>query len=231
MTIGFGWKYTWDQVKVYAESLAKVYDGQKLFFAADMAADVTSKLKALGFTIIPWFFRGPGATGLAGQGVCEARWDPFMRYFSAYPLPEWLVITDVGDVRFQSNPFTWLEERGAELVGATESILVGEEHTHDGHSRDWAWAIKAVGRDRAESIADQEVCCQGTLGGRGAQLHGYIRAIHAFLKEKNDPEIMDQGYGHWLRHQPPLDEQFIVPRLSEGWVATPYTQRHSGLDP
>lgn len=231
-TVGFGWRLTWDQVKIYAHSLVRTgYAGKKLFFAADMAENVTKKLFAMGFTIIPWSFNGPGATNLAGQGVCEARWDPFLKYFSSYPLPEWIVVTDVSDVLFQANPFPWLEEKGYNLLGATQSILVGEENTHDGHARDWSWAIKAVGRDRAESIADQEVCCQGTLAGRGVHLYRYVQAINDYLKGNNDPLIMDQGYGHWLRHQPPFKDQFVVPRLSEGYVATGWSSKHSGMDP
>ena len=212
-TVGFGWRYSWEQVRPYATSLAKVYKGPKLFFAADMEPPVLLKLMDLGFTIVPWSFYPP-AEKVTGGGICEARWAPLLEYFKTHPVPEWLVVTDVGDVVFQENPFPWMEEQDYGVIGATESFRVGDKYD------DWGWCVAAVGLDAAQSVAYEEVCCQGTLAGKGPLLHAYIQAVHDFLQAKNDPKIMDQGYGHWLRHQPPFDKQFVVPRLSEGFVCT-----------
>jgi len=230
-TVGVMWGLKWDDsgkyfahltrcgVNVYANSLSRCgYTGQKLMFVSDFVKspdvncdaafenarmpesdfrELVDNLEALGFTVIPW------TPDLTRHPSCD-RWRPVLEYFAKREVPDWLILTDVGDVVFQSDPQKWLEDHNPDLVGAGESITVGEE------ANNRAWSIAAFGEDRAESIRDLEVCCHGTIAGKGPLTLQYITALHSFLIKHSNQRLVDQGVGNWLMRQPPFGKQLTV---------------------
>ena len=248
-TCGTIWGMPWDDVGNYAHSLVQTgYTGPKIMFVSDRLSEpyrskespmsfsdhtmdkasfakLRNNLTNLGFTVIPWTPRNRGLNPIT------TRWEPLLDYYKTHPIPDWLVVTDVKDCVFQRNPFPWLEEHNLDFVGAGESVLVGEERTHDGFSEDFSWCVAAVGREAAESVADQEVCCHGTLTGRGAIVLQYVEALCAALAKHPNPKIIDQGLGHWLMRQPPFKDLLTIPRLSEAFINSTNFSFNSGMDP
>lgn len=225
MICGTAYNYDWDGVRAYAHSLVNCgYTGEKVMFVHSLSSDAMKRLSKLGFTLVP-FCPTPGLHHIT------TRWEPFLRYFAKRELPKWMVVTDVNDCVFQKNPFPWLIEHNYDFVAATESILVGEEATHNGWSDNMKWCVEGVGREAAESVADQEVCCHGTFGGRGDYLYEYINTLYAKLRVHKNPRLIDQGLGQWLIRQSPFSAGLKVPRPAEGWVLSGNFCWNSGMDP
>ena len=225
MICGTIWGYDWDGVRAYAHSLlASGYKGKKVLFVYNMAPNALGALKRTGFELIPW---SPSNKDLH---PITARWEPILKYFEKNRIPDRLLITDVNDCVFQSNPFDHPIMENGGIIGATESILVGEEATHNGWSDNFRWCVAAVGRERAEEVADQEVLCHGTFAGHGVTLCNYIREMYDTLRQHPNPRLIDQGLGQWLLRK--NYSQFLnVPRPKEGFILSGNFCWNSGMDP
>jgi hypothetical protein len=244
---GTFWGYGWDKVAPFAHSIIRSgYKGKKVIFVRDVSDEVINNFKALGFEVISFAptqhsartEKEWGKFDINNHAVsCRTRWEPFLDYFRDYR-PEWIIVTDVSDVVFQKDPFQWLEKRQPKLVGATESITVGDEWTEAGcfdgrrmFQENLQWCKAAVGTERAMSVANEEVICHGTIAGRGDHVYHYIKTLYDILATHPSKHIVDQGPGQWLLRQPPFKDWLTVPRLSEGFILSGNFCWRSRIDP
>ncbi len=226
MLLGTIWRFNWDQVRAYAHSVLSCgYSGPKILFVRDIPTIVIIQLEKLGFQCIPW------TLSRADLHPITTRWEPIIRYLGQANYHGPVVITDVNDTVFQSNPFSFLAKHPGKIIGATESILVGHEQTNDGWSDNMRWCVAAVGREEAESVADQEVVCHGTIAGDGTTVLMYVKALYDRLYEHKNPQLIDQGLGQWLLRQEPIAQSLYIPRPAEGYILSGNFCWHSGMDP
>lgn len=227
MILGTAWNYGWDGVRAYAHSVVNSgYKGRKVLFTFNLKDDAIGNLRALGWELIPY-------VPTPNLHPITTRWEPVLKYLSTSD-DELVIVTDVNDCVFQRDPFPQLEKLctgKVSLICATESILVGQESTMNGWSDNMRWCVAAVGREKAESVADQEVLCHGTFAGTAKSILMYVNRLYDQLRGHKNPRLIDQGLGQWLLRQEPFSSMVYVPRPSEGFILSGNFCWNSGMDP
>jgi hypothetical protein len=227
-TVSVVWGLKWDDLRVFAHSLSRSgYKGEKIMFVSDFAKypgpnssavfedarmpvsdlqELTLSLKKLGFTVVSWT---PDVT----KRPATDRHRPVLEYFRVNPVPDWLIFTDTRDVVIQSDPQAWLEANGHDLVGAGEGVVIA------GQEDNYRWVVEAVGKTEADAIWNQEICCHGTLIGKGPLLLKYMKQLYGFLLVHPNKSLIDQGAGNWMLRQSPFKEKLFVTHR-DGLVGT-----------
>jgi hypothetical protein len=130
-----------------------------------------------------------------------------------WELYRFVVTTDVKDVYFQSNPFTWLEENlvNSKLVAGSESIRYKNE----------AWGnenlYQTYGPYVYEQFCNNEIYNVGTIGGESEYVKDLV--FNIFTNATNRPiPIVDQAvYNVLIKTQPYKDVIFFA-KQSDGWA-------------
>lgn len=159
--------YDWDKIKYWANSIKKSgFDGHKALIVFNMDDATVKKLTEEEFMSI-------GVTPyIEGKGfVCESNNRSIMvdRFFYIYNFLRMLdksfdrvIITDVRDVIFQSNPTSWLDD----YFLPQYNLVVGSENLN---YADEPWGKnnlkKSFGDYFYDMLKDEQIICAGVLAG------------------------------------------------------------------
>jgi len=113
---------------------------------------------------------------------------------SADPAPDQVLLTDVRDVLFQSEPFD-------ESVGGLEVYLEDPSLTIGSEPRNRRWILDLYGPREVAALGRQVVSCSGTVVGRRAEVLDYLSAMSQEITRHRCPlGSHDQGvHNHLLR--------------------------------
>lgn len=169
LIVGVVDRYGWDQIKYWANSIKKSgFTGHKALLVYNMDADTVKKMTDEGFMIIGCnqFDEKEGFTHDNSRGSVMVD-----RFFHLYSLIEMLetpmevervIMTDVRDVVFQSNPTEWLDT----YFLPNNKILVGSENM--------TYASEPWGRNNLKQVFGdyfyeqnkaKEIFCAGVIAG------------------------------------------------------------------
>jgi hypothetical protein len=123
-----------------------------------------------------------------------------------------VIMTDLKDVYFQTDPFEWLKENlgNKKLVVGSECLLYKDE----------AWGnqnlMDTFGPHIYENFKDCEIFNVGVLGGKPEYLadlflHNYILALRV-------PAALDQGTFNLLMHTHPYKDITLFATQASGWA-------------
>lgn len=143
-----------------------------------------------------------------------------LRFLSIYDylITHWkryrfVVTTDVKDVYFQSNPFTWLGENllDSKLVAGSESICYKDEPWGNEN------LLQTYGNYVHSIFCDNEIYNVGTIGGESEYVKDLV--FNIFTNAVNRPiPIVDQAvYNVLIKTQPYKDIIFFA-KQSDGWA-------------
>ena len=121
LVIGAVGGYGWEQIEVWALSLVKSgFDGIGAIIVYDKNETVINNLKSLGFQVIEMPLRGT---------VYNQRFQDFYEVISGSVNDlRYVIVTDVRDVYFQTNPITWLEQNLTKpMLATSEGLLYKDE--------------------------------------------------------------------------------------------------------
>ena len=170
LIVGVVTDYDWDKIKYWANSIEKSgFDGHKALIVYNMDAATAQTLTDKGFMLI-----GADKYDETNGFTYSHPTDRIMvdRFFHIYNFlkllaqPEEIdrvIITDVRDVVFQTNPTTWLEEYFSYRLF---EVIVGSENLR---YKDEPWGKnnleKSFGQYFYEEHQNDEIFCAGVIAG------------------------------------------------------------------
>ena len=125
---------------------------------------------------------------------------------------DYVVMTDLKDVYFQTNPFDWLEENlgDKKIVTGSECLLYKDEEWGNQN------LIDTFGPYIHNEFKDCEIFNVGVLGGRPEYLRDLF--LHNYLLALRIPAALDQGTFNMLMHTHPYKDITLFAKQSTGWA-------------
>ena len=168
LIVGVVDKYDWDKIKYWANSIEQSrFDGYKALIVYNMDKATADILTQKQFMLIGCS-QYDDTKGFVFEGNTNIMVDRFLHihhFLSMLDKPmdvNRVIITDVRDVVFQSNPTKWLDEyflNGFELIVGSENLTYKNEPWGKNN------IIKAFGEYFYERLKDNPIYCAGVIGG------------------------------------------------------------------
>jgi hypothetical protein len=143
-----------------------------------------------------------------------------LRFFSIHEylrahwdLYRFVITTDVKDIYFQSNPFTWLEENllNYKLVAGSESIRYKDEPWGNEN------LYQTYGPYVYKQFCNNEIYNVGTIGGVSEYVKDLV--FNIFTNAVNRPiPIVDQAVYNVLIQTQPYKDNIFFAKQSDGWA-------------
>jgi hypothetical protein len=196
LIVGVVDRYNWDQIKYWANSIKKSgFTGHKALLVYNMDAPTVKKLTDEGFMIIGCnqFDENTGFTHDNSRGSVMVD-----RFFHLYSLLEMLehpmdvdrvVMTDVRDVVFQSNPTEWLDSyflNNTQLLVGSENMTYGSEPWGRNNLK------HAFGEYFLENAKAKEIYCAGVIAGTRMALKDFALNLWLICRGLN-PQVPGGG--------------------------------------
>ncbi len=204
LIIGLG-NLPFDRTEFFLASLHHIgYDGDVCLYTYDVSADVLDKFRSLGVIV------GDGAPFIRpGRNLMNSRFFMILDFLSKFQYKyDNVLITDVRDVIFQSDPFLMLG--GAEVIFSSEGALIRDCRING------AWVQQSHGYGLYENIRDHYISCAGTTIGT---MSGILRYLTLMCDEMSTCKVIhtniDQGIHNYIAHMRPVtnsifDHEFRV---------------------
>lgn len=169
LIVGVVDRYNWHQIKYWANSIKKSgFDGYKALIIYNMDAETVRKLTAEDFMLIGCnqYDEEKGFSHDNSKGnVMVDRFFHISSFLSMLEAPMdvgRVIITDVRDVVFQSNPTNWLDKN----FGNSYDILLGSENlTYNNEPWGKNNILKSFGQLFFESKKNSPIYCAGVIAG------------------------------------------------------------------
>jgi hypothetical protein len=130
----------------------------------------------------------------------------------------WVMLTDVRDVIFQADPFSWDLPSGLHVFEEYPEVKLGEQEAN----RNWIDAL--YGKSELEQMQGYPIVCSGvTLGTVDAML-AYLDEMSNEIAKKTGPVGFDQGVHNYLVRKDRLSD-VCLHEFNEGPVV------HIGISP
>lgn len=169
LIIGVVDRYNWDQIKYWSNSIEKSgFTGHKALIVYNMDADTVRTLSAKDFMLIGCnqYDEANGFSHDNSQGnVMVDRFFHISSFLSMLDQPmdvSRVIVTDVRDVVFQSNPTEWLDTnmlRGCDILVGSENMTYGVEPWGRNNLK------LAFGEYFLENKKHDEIYCAGVIAG------------------------------------------------------------------
>lgn len=182
----------------YLQSLrATGYDGDVVLFLRER--DVTPEIRA----IMECFNCVPGLYGEAPFLSVNFRFSLyllFLRERMHLYRDGWVLHTDVRDVLFQANPFTYAPRPEGLLWFFAEKRKIGECRFNSG------WIREGFGEQVLTRFADRWISCSGTSMGRGDAYLAYLETMNEMFKTQGangrpNSSLPDQGLHNFILYE------------------------------
>lgn len=168
MIVGVVDNYDWDKIKYWANSIEQSgFDGYKALIVYNMNKETVNVLTEKQFMLIgvsPF----DDAKGFVFQGNSNIMVDRFLHinhFLSMLDDPQMVdrvIITDVRDVVFQSNPTDWLNEY---FVSGFDMIVGSENMTYENEPWGRNNLTRSFGDYFFDRMKDHPIFCAGVIGG------------------------------------------------------------------
>lgn len=196
LIVGVVDNYDWDKIKYWANSIKKSgFQGHKALVVFNMDDDTVKKLTDEGFMTIgvSQYEEGKGFSFSAnGRSIMVDRFFyiyNFLRMLSESEEVERVIVTDVRDVVFQSNPTAWLDE----YFQPQYNLVVGSENLN---YADEPWGLnnmkKSFGDYFFDNLKDEQIICAGVLAGTLEDIKDLCLNIWLITKNMN-PHVEGGG--------------------------------------
>lgn len=162
--LGYATGYTAADLMPFVRSLRAVFDGE-IVLTVDDRPDIAALFAEHRVTAA----RPLNAEGWAPHPVME-RFAAYDAWLAAHPDVGQVLLTDVRDVIFQSDPF-------ARPARTLEVFIESEGATLADHAFDQKYLKALAGRDVAALVSDQPCLCVGTVFGPVAAVRRLCKAI------------------------------------------------------
>lgn len=199
--------YNYNQLKPWVESIDDVgITAEKCMIAGQTDPDTLNKLEKKGFIIK----RMPPTTNLPPH---IARWivvyDFLLEHSDKY---DNVIMTDLKDVYFQTDPFKWLNENlgDKKIVAGAECINYKDEPWNNQNLMD------TFGPYIYEKFKNFQVFNVGVLGGKIEYLRDLF--LHNYLLALRIPGALDQGTFNLLMHTYPYKDIVLYAEQKDGWA-------------
>lgn len=224
LIVGVVDNYNWDKIKYWANSIkASGFDGYKALIVFNMDAATVNKLTEEGFSLIGITEFDPVKGFVYDVEKHNIMVDRFfyihnlLRMMSDQMEIERVIVTDVRDVVFQSNPTEWLNT----FFLPAFDILVGSENMNYG---DEPWGrnnmAKSFGEYFLDKLKDAPIFCAGVIAGSADSMRDFCLNLYLICKGLN-PHV-DGGGG------PDQAAMNIMLDMSIYEFSTLFTNPHSG---
>ena len=123
-----------------------------------------------------------------------------------------VVMTDLRDVYFQTNPFEWLDKNlgDKKIVAVSESLIYKNESWGNQNLMD------TFGPYVYERFKDNEIYCVGVLAGKPDYLADLF--LHNYLLALREPRALDQGTFNLLMQTQPYKDVVLYSKQKEGFA-------------
>jgi hypothetical protein len=132
--------------------------------------------------------------------VATARYELYWIWSTHYEDTSRILILDVRDSYFQSNPFSTATTEGCTLdlfEENREAVSIGKS------SYNSKWVQIAYGKEMLNSMKDQPVLCSGSTMGSQKAIETYTLAMISQFDERNCKQVgCDQGFHNYLFYDP-----------------------------
>ena len=179
----------WSQIEVWAQSLANCgFAGMGAMIVYDDDAEVIGNLRAMGFQVL--------RVGLSGPIMIQ-RFEDFHNVIrTAVDDLRYVVIADVRDVYFQSDPMAWLE------ANLTHPFLAVSEAIRHKDERWNRTNVEASFPFAAARLMDRCVYCAGVMAGEARAVADLMLAIGLVAKTSAVPTADQAAYNLLLDMEP-----------------------------
>ncbi|MDF2789079.1 MAG: hypothetical protein K0S80_2177 [Neobacillus sp.] len=187
--------YTWEEIKPYFLSLEKTgYTGEVVIFIDYIGEETQNILKNLNLDIQLIPFHRTGLENIFH--INDYRYYLYLNFLEAnsdrYTN---VLLTDVRDVYFQSNPFQagWSEEC---ITVAKEAVRIKEEYWNT------KWILTKFGHHIYSQIENETVICSGTTYGPARRIVEYVKNMvhYLFYLDYYHLIVNDQAVHNYLVH-------------------------------
>lgn len=169
LIVGVVDNYDWDKIKYWANSIKKSgFDGHKALIVFNMDDDTVSRLTNEGFMTVGVtpYQEGKGFSyDAVGRSIMVDRFFyiyNFLNMLEPSQEIDRVILTDVRDVVFQSDPKKWLDE----YFLPQYNLVVGGENLN---YEDEPWGSnnlkKSFGEYFFDSLKEEQIVCAGVLAG------------------------------------------------------------------
>jgi hypothetical protein len=194
----------WDQIEVWAQSLANSgFAGMGAVIVYDDNAEVIENLRAIGFQVLRVELTG---------GIMIQRFEDFHNVIrTALDDLRYVVIADVRDVYFQSDPIAWLEANlKRPFLAVTEAILHKDERWNRANA-------EASFPGLAHRLMDRSVYCAGVMAGEAAVVADLMLAI-GLVSKATPIKTADQAAYNLLLDMEPYKSACQFTRSEDGFA-------------
>jgi len=209
LIIGAATGYNYNQLKPWVESIDEVCgdDVDRVLVVGNISQETRQKLVAKDFLLIDM-------PNMPGVPIHVGRFLAIYNYLKdTYQDYKFVVTTDVKDVYFQKNPFTWLEENliQLKLVAGSESMKYEDEPWGNEN------LMQAYGPYVHENFKKNEIYNVGTIGGYAEYVKDLM--FNIFFNSVNRPiPIVDQAVYNVLLNTQPYKDITMFADQSDAWA-------------
>jgi len=207
LIIGGFTNYNYNQLKPWVESVLEFMPNvEKVMIAGNTTQETVDILKNKGFIVV-------GMEHTENLPPHIPRWinvsDFLKKNGHKYNN---VVMTDLKDVYFQSNPFDWLDKNlgDKKIVAGSESLIYKDE----------AWGnqnlMDTFGPHIYEQFKNCEIYCVGVLAGKPEYLADLF--LHNYLLALRIPAALDQGTFNLLMQTYPYKDIVLYAKQKDGWA-------------
>ncbi len=104
----------------------------------------------------------------------------------------WVMLTDVRDVIFQADPFSWDLPSGLHVFEEYPEVSLGEQTAN----RNWIEAL--YGKEELKNLKDYPIVCSGVTIGTIDSMISYLNEMSNEIAKKSGPVGFDQGVHNYL---------------------------------
>jgi hypothetical protein len=257
LVLTFAYRYTWRDLRIFVESLAETEsDTELVIFCTRINRATKSELKRHGvkivdvfipllrlrnvfllvgwwpyriiFNLLPQFSIKRKLSKLIFNIMC-ARFSHFHEYLEQH-LDKYsnVLIADVRDVYFQSDPFNALDSH--RIISFLEEKRIGE---NESNSR---WIREAYGKSELEIYSDKVISCAGVTIGKAEAVFEYLDLmLNELLKVNRMTPVcgVDQAVHNKIFHSHLIENSALMgngnPICSTMGFVTKYEQNDRGM--
>jgi hypothetical protein len=226
MIIGIVDRYNWDQIKYWANSITKSgFTGHKALIVYNMDAETVKKLTAKDFMLIGCnqYNEVTGFSHDNSKGnVMVDRFFHVSSFLSMVENPDDInrvIVTDVRDVIFQSDPSKWLDTfflPDSDIIVGSENLTYGSEPWSKNNMK------LAFGDYFQDKKKNDEIFCAGVIAGRRESIRDLFLNVWLVCRGLN-PQIPggggpDQAALNILLNMVQYSNKTLFTNPTSGWV-------------
>ncbi len=215
LVIGTGFYFEIERVRVFVESLRQHYDGEVMILVSSRSgADFVNYLRSK--NIRPIFF------DCAFWMPIDMQFSRYIRYAeilaeAAEPYDS-IMLSDIGDVLFQADPFKNLPAGELLVFLEDDRIRIGQSHQNS------TWIEHIYGSEILARLKHECISCSGTTIGNHAAISNYLKLLtwegrpEKAVKMQRNLRGYDQGMHNVLLHTGALSNARIIPNDQFVWT-------------